>query len=912
MISEIIRNCQQCPLGQRDQCNCVTSGIQHRKYPDAVEFHGPVPAKGPTDAKIMFIGEAPGRKEDEQHLPFVGPTGDIFNNLLQDIALSVNSVYITNVVKCRPPRNKTPSLDQGHVCGSAWLPIELQMVQPYLVVLMGKVAASYLLNAPDLTLSDYHGRVWEDLELVGGYTAPRVLVVHHPAATIYDPNLDRTIREDFAYIPKLLAGSTAADLLTKDAYPDPHYELIESPTLISRLTHQPQVAVDTETLGLYGELFSVQLSPEPGTGYVIPVDVWRAYVAETGYTFPESTLAIYHNYLYDQNYVTAPNVMDTMVMAYLIGYPQGLKTLAREMCGMSMLNLGEILQGPRAQLAREYLEAAAQTNWPTGGPYYEEKWDKKAGRLAVKTRKPVAINKKITKILAEMISKNTDPWERWHKIEQEERAPIEDQLGLMPEANMSHLDPQVAFTYSAKDPDATMRVYQALEPLIVEKGIYPVLYAQDLPILPIIAEMMRNGLPLNTTKLFNLSRDIWGTLQDLQDQMTGMVKVQVKELTETANYIQSRQDGTTENYDIGGLSTFNPNSSAQRAHVLYSLFGFEPTGKTKSGVAPSTNEKQLAKVDHPIARLMTKYVKAMKVKSTYTDKLPNFAKDDRLYYRILTTSVSTGRISTRDPNVMAIPNRSDLGQKVRDTFEMPPGQVFLGIDYGQIEMRVAAHVSNCISMIQLMREGRDIHTETAAEIYKIPLEEAKNPTFRYPVKTFGFGVLYMLSAAGLLDLMISEGIKGWDIQKCRDFISDYFKLRPEIKAWQKHTIEQARKDGYVRDMFGRIRLMPTLSSPIRSIKSEAERNTVNMPIQSGAQGVIKLAMVKLWQMYGHIEGVQWLLQNHDELIWQVDDQLIASVVPPFKDVMKNIISLQVPLEVEAKVGTTWANMQVWE
>ena len=203
-----------------------------------------------------------------------------------------------------------------------------------------------------------------------------------------------------------------------------------------------------------------------------------------------------------------------------------------------------------------------------------------------------------------------------------------------------------------------------------------------------------------------------------------------------------------------------------------------------------------------------------------------------------------------------------------------------------------------------------------SQIHGLSLVDAAQDKYRQPVKTLGFGVIYGISAQGLLDNVVDSGIEGWDLIKCQTFINDYFKLYPEVQAHNDETVAMARRHGYVTDMLGRRRLIPELSCPITSIQATGKRQAINMPVQSSAQGIIKAAMGRIWGMC-ECDGLaasclhnmaRWLVQVHDELIWEVEDDYLDTISKSYATLMSTVVALSVPVLVTTKVGRTWGSM----
>ncbi len=906
----------------------------------------------------MFVGEGPGQREDETALPFQGQAGQFLDSLLDRIKLPRSAVFITNAVKCRPTNNRTPTPTETAFCASKWLSIEIAMVQPHILVALGAPATKYL-SGSDQNMEHLHGVPMENVTLPSGYVVPILLPMYHPAFGLHNTDKIKDINSDFDHLGKLLDGVPPADITPRDEYPNPTYVEMDSPEAVIGLFNYFRergnpVALDTETIPNPDDpdgkplLWSVQVSDSPGCGWFIPVETWDAALgfseAWENYDLLDGLTLVVHNYGYDAQFIDFPKFEDTMSMAYLLGLPQSLKTLARDLCGMEMMGFEDMVKPFQEDIAVIYIGSVLDHSLADERQEFEvTKWDNKAGGLVTKLTHPQTLKRKLTNMYKRTAN---DPeltfWKLWHEIPADERAHIEAAIGPMPEASIADaysLDQEsiqsppyperlgglpTSVYYSARDADATIRVYYALLALM-DEPLLQVLRDQEYPTLEQSREMMDNGMGFDVDRAKALSSEFTKELLRISHE---------------ASLIAGA-------YLAGIPYPFNPNSGKQVAVLLYEKLRYPVTRLTETGL-PSTNEKELAKISNPLIKYILDYREVLKLLGTYSDKLPKMAVHKpeakpnslpgaplRIHPTILTTRTSTGRVALRDPNLQNIPVRTALGRQIRECFisnqglplkQTPPlftggvpwGASFdtsqstklLAIDFSQIEMKIAMHMANCESGIRLFVEGRDIHTETAAWINGVSLQEAADPKYRYPVKRLGFGTLYMISAYGLNDQLTSEGVKGWDETRCDYFIKEYFKLYPELKTLQQETIAYARRHGYIRDMFGRVRWTPEISCPIRSIRSAGERQANNQPIQSGAQGVMKLASARIWQTYPEYwDRVYWLLQQHDELIWEVPTSMVEVVSQQFKEIMESIVQLWVPLTVSVKSGDNWASLE---
>ena len=836
-LYQATRGCTSCAL--RDGCK------------------GPVPAK-PGHGKVMLVGEAPGRNEDETGVPFTGQAGEYLNSLLKTAGLSREEVIISNTVKCRPKSNRTPTVEEAQYCASRWLDLEISAFQPQIVVPMGRVAIEYLTG--EVNVEHVHGIPFEK----DGAT---ILPVYHPAAGFYDTRLMRHIQGDFETLGKLVRGERVA--VPKDEYLDPDYRPMTSTKVFDKVA-----AWDTEIVD--DELWSFQASDTPGTGWFMKAD---SCLLDTGEG------AVVHNYLFDAKYIELPlNTDDTMLMAYLLGMPQGLKELAWRLCGMEMDSYQETIGGHRKDKAMAYLEEAVNLKVPDPPLLENTSWSKKENRLLISSKQPQHINRKIKRIIADVVGGKqlkdgpVDPYVRWHNIDKRERAEVERELGPMRDASLEDVPMDEAVHYACRDSDATLRVFQKLDREIDRLGLRYV-YELDKRTLPVALEMMQNGIKLDSTYLNNLGRHYFEMLE---------MKAEAIFSTE------------------GVGRRFNPNSDNEVRKLLFEELGFTPSKFTETGL-PSVSKDELPKIDHPVVPLLMEYKHIAHLKDSFCDVLPGKVDEfGRIHPTINVTRTETGRWSMKEPNLQQIPSRSELGKAIRKAFVAEEGNFLVAIDYSQIEMRVAAHMTGCKSMIDLFLEGRDIHTETASQIFGVPVDEVTSWQ-RYPTKTMGFGVIYGLTPHGLFNQMSQEGLEDWDEKACERFIKEYYQLRPELETWQNQTRAFAGKHGYVSDMFGRLRYIPEMLCPVKRYRSAGERQAINMPIQSTAQGILKTAMVRMHQANYH-HPYAWLLQIHDELMFEVEAVHAVQFVEWAEQIMESAVKLSVPINVEAKMGTNWGEM----
>ncbi len=420
-----IRSCTSCDL--RKSCS------------------GPVAGIGPVPAKVMLLGEAPGLEEDKTGEPFVGRAGRLLKSLLSGIGWSRELCYITNCLLCRPANNAKPTPAQIKAC-SHWLDIEMGVVQPDILVLMGATAIYRILGPSAGTVEHLHGKpILQDT----GRKQVILLPSYHPAAALYETAQLRHVYDDFHVLQGLIAGNDPSQYIANDEHPDPNYVEIAGTDHLTWLYEVMQaagvagspIAADVETVD--NKLWSIQVCITPGTAYFVGpelVDQFR---------FPPNAQVVFHNYLYDYQFIRVENFLDTMVMAYQLGLPQGLKELASRVCGMEMQSYDDLVSGAGRGNAIQYLTKAAQMEWPPPAPVVEFKWDNKKGKLIDKVRNPQPIARKIKRILANCIDKpEVDPYKRWRSIDEQERLVVELKIGPMPVSSISDISREKAIYYA--------------------------------------------------------------------------------------------------------------------------------------------------------------------------------------------------------------------------------------------------------------------------------------------------------------------------------------------------------------------------------------------------------------------------------------------------------------------------------
>jgi DNA polymerase-1 len=431
-----------------------------------------------------------------------------------------------------------------------------------------------------------------------------------------------------------------------------------------------------------------------------------------------------------------------------------------------------------------------------------------------------------------------------------------------------------ASRYAAEDADVTMRLHRVLAPkLAAEPKLEQVYRDIEMPLVPVLERIEANGVLIDMEELRRQSADLGRRMLALQQQATG----------------------------LAGRS-FNLDSPRQLGALLFEELKLPALVKTPGG-APSTNEEALEAIAdlHELPRVILEYRGLAKLRSTYTDKLPEMAnpRDGRVHTSYHQAGAATGRLASNDPNLQNIPVRTEDGRRIRAAFIAPPGRRIVSCDYSQIELRIMAHLSQDPALLRAFASGADVHRATAAEVFGKPLD-AVEANERRAAKAINFGLMYGMSAFGLAkQLGIARG-------EAQDYIALYFSRYPGVREFMERTREQARERGYVETVFGRRLYLDNIHARNQGLRAGAERAAINAPMQGTAADIIKRAMVDLdgW-LAGHREQALMVLQVHDELVFEVDAGFVDSLVAEAKVRMARAAELAVPLVVDAGVGDNW-------
>ncbi|WP_313482166.1 DNA polymerase I [Atlantibacter hermannii] len=428
--------------------------------------------------------------------------------------------------------------------------------------------------------------------------------------------------------------------------------------------------------------------------------------------------------------------------------------------------------------------------------------------------------------------------------------------------------------YAAEDADVTLQLHLKMWPkLEKEKGPRHVFETIEMPLVPVLSRVERNGVKIDPAVLHRHSEELTLRLVELEQKA----------------------------HEIAG-EPFNLSSTKQLQTILFEKQGIKPLKKTPGG-APSTSEEVLEELalDYPLPKVILQYRGLAKLKSTYTDKLPLMInpKTGRVHTSYHQAVTATGRLSSTDPNLQNIPVRNEEGRRIRQAFIAPEDYVIVSADYSQIELRIMAHLSRDKGLLTAFADGLDIHRATAAEVFGLPLESVSGEQ-RRSAKAINFGLIYGMSAFGLsrqLNIPRKESQKYMDL---------YFERYPGVREYMERTRLQAKEQGYVETLDGRRLFLPDIKSSNAARRAGAERAAINAPMQGTAADIIKRAMIAVdaW-LEKEQPRVKLIMQVHDELVFEVHKDDVAAVSEKIHELMENSMKLDVPLLVEVGSGENW-------
>ena len=442
------------------------------------------------------------------------------------------------------------------------------------------------------------------------------------------------------------------------------------------------------------------------------------------------------------------------------------------------------------------------------------------------------------------------------------------------QGNMLDLPPASVYEYACEDADVTLKLKNKLEKELDENNVRKLFEEIEMPLIPVLAYMERNGVRIDTEALKETSRHFTLRMKQIEEEV----------------------------YQLAGTE-FNIASPKQVGEVLFDRLKIvEKAKKTKTGQYVTSEEVlESLRGKHEVVGKILEHRGLKKLLGTYIDALPQLINPEtgRIHTSFNQTVTATGRLSSSNPNLQNIPIRNEDGKEIRKAFIPDDGCIFFSADYSQIELRIMAHLSGDPHMIEAFQKGQDIHAATASKIYKVPLEEVTREQ-RSKAKTANFGIIYGISVFGLAERL------NVDRKEAKELIDGYFENYPHVKEYMDESIRIARERGYIETIFKRKRYLPDINSRNAVVRGYAERNAINAPIQGSAADIIKVAMVRIYQRFLK-EGIQ------SKMILQVHDELNFSVLPEEQEKVKQIVieemesayKMKAPLLADSGWGQNW-------
>lgn len=831
----------------------------------------PVWGEGDPNSRVWIIGEAPGKDEDRKGRPFVGNSGKELDNYLLLAGIQRGDCYITNLVKCRPPENRDPKPEEVGICSYHLNKELLYADKDTIIVPVGRFAARYILGSVDLSV--IHG-IPQRAE-----NGMIVVPCYHPAAGMHQTAMMTHLLNDFEAVGRTLRGIIGPEDW-QDKYPIPTYDVLDKLPHTSLPPEEGVIALDTEEDG-----WSVQVSFKVGEGWLIhgsnndSISLLKKWVED------EDITVVMHNAQYDLKVLHKLDIHPrkwycTMLMANLLqDVPRGLKALAYRLAGMRMKSYSDLVTPHTQRKTLEYLATASTQIYPKPPPITA------LVRGQLKTKNPQSINTRLKRLFTDY-SKNPelDLYSRF--MSWEDREAVERRLGPLEAATIADVPFNEALHYACSDPDATLRIFPILLARIKAEGLMDSLLRDQRAVYAVM-EMEETGIQLDAPYLEELGKSY-------SEQRTIVAR------------------------EIGELAGFpvNPGSSNDVAKLLFDVLKIKPGKKTKGGTRHTTDGDflQCSKHLHPVIPKIIKYREMQIMEKNFVDGvMDNYRRsgDGRVHPDLSMISVETGRLASYSPNLLAfpVPARSEEGGPLRDAFVAGEGRSLVSADYSQIELRVMADQGQEPTMLKVFQRGGDIHAETAADVFGIPLSEVKDKD-RYAVKVVNFGIPYGMTEAKLFEDM---GKEGWDIDQCKMFIQKWLRTFSGINGLMARYKNEARRFKTVRDMFGRLRRIPEVKSVHFWIREAGLRKAGNFPIQGGVASIVKEAMGQLFLLFEEIRKqghyIYMLLQIHDDLLFEMDDDILPWAIPMIRFVMENVVQLSIPTPVDFKVGKRWGSMR---
>lgn len=805
---------------------------------------------GSKSAKIMLIGEAPGNDELFKKEPFVGKAGKELDNCLKEAGINRAEIYLSNSVKCRPPLNRDPNTKELKACRE-FLVNEINIIKPNVIGLLGNIAMKQVLHKTGSL--KYQGQpFWSDEFQV------TCIPLIHPSYIIRNED-NKEIREKFISALKFVKVASKTKGPIKRKVSPVKYVVCNNmkkvKALFSRLSQVRESSIDTESTCLRaynGKLICISFSWKENTAAVLPIldrNLKRCWNnAQYGWIlkkFSEFTSRKGVKKIFQNG------KHDIQWFKYHFGIGVGINFDTQ---------LAHYALNQSAQRSSHGLKEMAWVYTDMGN--YAENID------ASKFGDPVYVKEHYDGILQ----------------------------------------------YACADADCTFRVYRKLLPQIKKEKMEFVLYKIMLPQSTVLASIELNGVQIDRRRLEQLKVKCGNELKETETRLYAITEIKFvtdkrykltidKQKKKYQNskilkkrYLLKEYLDKVEKYD------FNFNSPKQLADLFYRVLKLDKPEKTKKGTTFSTDKKTLEKLKgkHPIIDLLLKYRKLTKMYNTYIcPTLEGLDENDRIHTEYNQHITATGRLSSSKPNLQNVPK--EFGKDFRDCFIAKEGYKLLGADSKQIEFRVLAHLSADQRMIADIKSGKDIHTITATRLYRVKEEDVTKEQ-RDKSKPFVFGVPYGRGAKAIAEQY------GITVEEAEEQLRYFNQIYPRASKWNRATIIGARKHRYVKNWFGRKRVLPFINDRNNELREKEERKVVATAVQGTASDIVGLQMIEVYKRLKKINSKSKIvLTIHDDLVLEVlEIDTVSGIIK--KEMAKAPKGFKVPLDVDIKIGERWGSM----
>lgn len=907
-----------------------------------------VPGCGPVPCDWMIVGESPGETEARLGRPFCGRSGSELNWYLSHHGLNTSQFYLDNVVRLYRDGDPDPTPELL----AEWTPhllATIAEVRPKVIIPVGRFATRWFLGdgaEMDACFGIAHrGGEFDTTGTVASRAQGAIIIPDwHPAyglrATEAQKNVIKS-QTDWAFgraadIIRLIRGNRP-DLIRFPHNPYAGHEQYSDVTgreLAHHLRRLRPARIGFDTEGDPEDPFSLQVSPHPGTAYMLRYTqpdfaegvAALQELADAGCVFVVHDAGTPRGTGYDTQVSRACGLelrdatfSNTMYRAFALRIePKGLKPLLWRWCGVHQTDYGTLIGDIGKAKQVKYLEqVAARKDWPRVPSRVEQENNgtlklKKFGKLESRA---ASILKDIHNGKVNKEGKPTDPKERWYAIEPELRVLAERELGKLPTGTLRDIPLDEAVFYGCGDASGTLQLDDALAEECRRMGVDGVCQTGN-EVLPIFEEMQHEGMPGSRRAFVDLASTVDRDMRQIQAELS------------TVWF-----DG----------KPFNPAPNTKDVEALVERLGITGLKKTKKAGRPSTSMKNLEYLapKYPAIKLIGEWRRRQKVLNTYCLPLieiadKQFIAESRpldgsadmflVHCKLKPVSVETRRLAAEEPSLLNQPVRTPIGRKVRACYMTTPDddpgnpdtELFGEWDYSAQEVRVAAHISNDRLLCSIMRDPtRKIHMETASRVFDKPVELIDEVGEKIPAKTAFFGMLYGLSGLGLLDLFRSFGLETWPLEDCYKLIEEIFRIYPGLREAIQRAEQEARRTGMARDLYGHMRYLPAIRSGHKGEAAEAARQAFSHQVQGTAQGMTQCAMASLRKPIRELRalGVKWTLQVHDSILLRFPRWLFPIVTKIMETHMCGCyggpgnVRLNVPVLVDAHMSTLWSALK---